>query len=163
MMAEMSGPRPSDRFIPWYFVAFFVVLTIVLGTLVWIALHDFPGTVTDQPYERGLAYNKTLQATAAEVALGWHGKIVLSPADGGYRIHYDLRGADGQPLKDATVQCWFYRPSNSKLDQKLALTAQSDGSFAATVPLPVKGVWEVRLAARAGGHDFQQSERIVVQ
>ncbi len=163
MMAEMSGPRPSDRFIPWYIVGFFVVLTMVLGTLVWIAEQNFPGTVTDKPYERGLAYNRTLQAAAAEQAMGWHGKVTLQPVADGYRVRYELHGADGLPLPAATVQCWLYRPSNSKLDQKFALTVQPDGSYAAPVTLPAKGVWEIRLAANAGGHDFQQSERIVVQ
>jgi hypothetical protein len=32
--------KPSDRFIPYYFVAFFVVLTIILGSFVYVAVES---------------------------------------------------------------------------------------------------------------------------
>lgn len=162
MLAETKGPRPSDRWIPWYFVAFFVVLTLVLGYMVWLAVSSYPGTVSNHAYEQGLAYNKNLQAAAAQKALGWQGKVTVAAAGAATQLHYLLQGADGQPIKDAQVHCWLYRPSSSKLDEKLELAPQPDGRYGATVTLPAKGVWEIRLAAQAQGHAFQQTERVVI-
>lgn len=162
MLADTKGPRPSDRWIPWYFVAFFAVLTLVLGTMVWLAVHTYPGTVSDRAYEQGLAYNKNLQAAAQQQALGWQGKLTVTPADAATQLRYELRGADGQLLKDATIHCWLYRASSSKLDERLELIAQADGSYGVTVTFPAKGAWEVRLAAQAQGHAFQQTERVVI-
>jgi nitrogen fixation protein FixH len=162
MLAETKGPRPSDRWIPWYFVAFFVALTLVLAHMVWLAVGSYPGTVSDRAYEQGLAYNKSLQATAAQQALGWQGKLDVRAAGAATQLRYVLRDADGQLLKDATIHCWLYRPSSNKLDEKMALAAQADGSYGAVVTLPAKGMWEVRLAAQAQGHAFQQTERVVI-
>lgn len=162
MLTDTRGPLPSDRWIPWYFVAFFAVLTLVLGTMVWCAIHTYPGTVSDRAYEQGLAYNQSLQAAAAQQALGWQGKVTVTAAGGATQLHYTLLAVDGQPIKDAQVHCWLYRPSSSKLDEKLTLAALPDGGYGATVALPAKGVWEIRLAAQAQGHAFQQTERVVI-
>ncbi|MBP7252048.1 MAG: FixH family protein [Alphaproteobacteria bacterium] len=162
MLTDTKGPRPSDRWIPWYFVAFFVVLTLVLAHLVWLAVGSYPGTVSDRAYEQGLAYNKNLQAAAQQEALGWRGKVTVTAVGTATQLRYVLRGADGQLLKDAKIYCWLYRAANSKLDERLELIAQSDGSYGATVTFPAKGAWEVRLAAKAQGHDFQQTERVVI-
>lgn len=162
MLAETKGPRPSDRWIPWYFVVFFVGLTLVLAHMVWLAVGSYPGTVSDRAYEQGLAYNKSLQAAAAQQALGWQGQLVVAPEGTATQLRYTLHGADGQPLKDAKIDCWLYRPSSNKLDTKLTLTAQADGAYGATVTFPAKGVWDVRLAAQAQGHAFQQTERVVI-
>ncbi len=162
MLAETKGPRPSDRWIPWYFVVFFIGLTLVLAHMVWLAVGSYPGTVSDRAYEQGLAYNKSLQAVAAQQALGWMGKVTVTEVGAATQLRYELRAADGQMLKDAKVHCWLYRSSSRKLDERLELTAQADGSYGATVTLPARGVWEIRLAAQAMGQSFQQTERVVI-
>lgn len=162
MQISTKGPRPSDRWIPWYFVAFFVVLTIILGNFVWLALRDFPGTVSDKAYEQGLAYNSTLHASATQAALGWHGVITVAPKAGQVIVRYQLQQADGVAIKNAVVQGWLYRPTNSKLDQKFTLLPLADGSYQTQLTVPVAGVWEVRLATQAAGQAFQQTERVVL-
>ncbi len=162
-MSEPSkGPRPSDKWIPWYFVAFFVGLTFLLSFFVYLSLRDFPGTVSDKAYEQGLAYNQTLQATTKQKELGWNGVVTVTPEGAQVRVRYEIKQAEGVLIKDAQVHGWFYRPTNSKLDQKFDLQAQPDGSYQAVVTLPVSGVWDIRLATQADGHDFQQSERVVL-
>lgn len=158
-----TGPRPSDRWIPWYFVGFFVMLAALLGNFVWLAFRDFPGTVSDKAYEQGLTYNATLQAAATQKALGWQGVISVVPDGHNIKVNYHLQHADGAVINNAVVNGWFYRPSSSKLDQKFSLQGLGNGDYQATLILPVPGVWDVRLAAQAAGHEFQQTQRVVAQ
>jgi nitrogen fixation protein FixH len=157
-----TGPRPSDRWIPWYFVGFFVILAALLGNFAWLALRDFPGTVSDKAYEQGLAYNATLQATAAQQALGWQGVMTVAPDGHNIKVNYHLQQSDGVMINNAVVTGWFYRPSSSKLDQKFSLQKLGNGDYQATLSLPVSGVWDVRLAAQAAGHEFQQTQRVIL-
>ena len=78
-MTAAALPRPSDRFIPLYIVAFFAVFMTVLLTMVYISLRSYPGIVTENSYEKGLAMNKYIAASAAQQALGWKGDLVVGP------------------------------------------------------------------------------------
>ena len=60
------------------FAAFFGVVFAVNGIMVFMALSSWSGLSTDHPYERGLRYNKTLEAMAQRDALGWQETIVFT-------------------------------------------------------------------------------------
>lgn len=162
MSETTTGPRPSDRWIPWYFVAFFVVLTAILAHFVWLAVHNFPGTVADKAYEQGLAYNQVLQAAAVQDRLGWRATLAFATPEQTLRLTYTLQDATGAPLRATAVQGWLYRPSSSKLDKKLTLTETQPGVYEAEIAKPVSGLWEVRLAAQRGPDRHQHSERITL-
>lgn len=40
--------KPSDKYIPYYFVAFFVVLTIALGSFTYIAVQSHKTVVMER-------------------------------------------------------------------------------------------------------------------
>ena len=82
-----SLPRPSDRWIPWYFVAFFILLISILVPMGIIAVRTNTGLVTESAYNKGLAYNASIRAEEAQKALGWHGDLTITPA--GNKIHAD--------------------------------------------------------------------------
>ena len=162
MSETTTGPRPSDRWIPWSIVAFFVALTAILAHFVWLAVHNFPGTVADKAYEQGLAYNQVLQAAAAQDKLGWHAALAFATPAQTLRLTYTLQDATGTPLRAAAVQGWLYRPSSSKLDEKLTLMETQPGVYEAELAKPAAGLWEVRLAAQRGADRHQHSERITL-
>jgi nitrogen fixation protein FixH len=164
MTAQTSGPRPSDRFIPYYFVAFFVVLTILLGNFAWIAVRGNPGVVADHAYEVGVAYNKMLRTAAAQEALGWKSALDVTPtADAKFETAFTLHDASGHAIDNAEAKVIFKRPTMSQFDQTVALKHQTDGRYTALVDLPAHGVWQVYAAARSDGHEFQIMRRIVLQ
>jgi hypothetical protein len=43
MIGQPSLPRSSDRWIPWYFVAFFVALAAAMAVMAWLAIHSHTG------------------------------------------------------------------------------------------------------------------------
>ena len=70
-----SGPRKSDKWIPWYFVAFFVVLAILDGIFVTIAATTHTGVITENAYQKGLDYNEVVAASEEQDEIGWVGNI----------------------------------------------------------------------------------------
>jgi nitrogen fixation protein FixH len=158
-----SIPRPSDRWIPWYIVGFFVLLVLTLVPMCVIAVRTNTGLVTDDAYDKGLAYNKTLQAEAQQDALKWRGTVNLTSISGD-KVHADfsLTDADGQTLNNADVHLWLVRPTQDGMDQNLALKALPGGHYGADLTLPVRGLWEARASATLNGHNYQTVRRIVV-
>ncbi len=150
----MSNLSRRDKLIPWYFVAFFVVLFLVDGTMVTIALRTHTGLVTEHPYEKGLAYNDTVQAEEKQKALGWKSDIRYENGT----LFFDVKDAAGKELVTDTATANFLRPTQAGMDFSAAL---KDGKAAVT--FPAKGLWEVRVQATIGEQEYQHSKRIVVE
>jgi nitrogen fixation protein FixH len=146
--------HPRDRWIPWYFVAFFLVVALVDGIMVTLAVRTHTGTVTDHPYERGLAYNQVVAAAQKQEALGWKATIAYA----GNALHFTLRDAAGTTLKPERAMAYISRPTQAGMDFTLPLTGERT---AVTFPQP--GLWEVRVEALYQGKSYQQSVRLVVE
>ena len=126
-----------DRIIPWYFVMFFLVVAAVNAVMVTLAVRTLPGTVTDHPYEKGLAYNQVVAASDKQEALGWKGD---------------------KPLQPESVTAKLFRPSKAAMDFVVSLTRGG-----APVKFPVNGLWEVQIDAVVGDTHYKQTKRIVVE
>ena len=153
-----SAPHPSDKFIPWYIVLFFVVLTFVFGGFAYVAKTTHTGLVTDEAYEKGLAYNSTIEKAAAQDALGYVSDI-------GFKdniIYFSLVDATAQPITNAHVKLWLYRPVHDGDDVRLDMTEVSKGQYKATIAPPEQGMWEIRIHAATPAGDYQASKRVVL-
>jgi nitrogen fixation protein FixH len=157
---EDPGMTKRDRLIPWYIVAFFVVVAILDGIFVYLATSTHTGVVTERAYDKGIAYNETVAAAEAQQALGWQGEITLA-AD--RTLTFSLVDADGQPLSGATVKAEFMRPTQAGMDFTVELTEDAAGLYGAAVDFPVEGLWDVRVFALEGERDFQHHQRLVVK
>lgn len=161
-MQPPSLPRPSDRWIPWYFVAFFVILTSVLVPMCIIAVRTNTGVVTEQPYEKGLAYNKTIQSFEEQKALNWHGDLNITPSNDKIHADFYLTDSNRAALDKAEVKLWLVRPTHDGQDQNIDLKFSGNGHYQADVILPAHGLWEARVSANLQGHNYQVTKRIVV-
>jgi nitrogen fixation protein FixH len=154
----------ASRWIPWTFVAFFLVVFAVNGVMVWFALASWTGLETTNPYERGLAYNRALEAAREQAALGWQADFHF--AQSGQRhgtLEFRLQERDGAPLAAARVDALLVRPTEEGHDFAVDLTEREPGRYGAEVELPLPGQWEVRLAARARGEVYRLSPRIYLK
>ena len=155
-MTPQSGPRPSDRWIPWYIVLFFVAQFGVFGWFYHVASISYTGVVTDQAYEKGLQYNQTIAKAETQERLGWSSTLVKS----GGGIQFELRDRDKNPLSGAKVFVWLIRPVHSGIDQNFEMKETVAGAYYATVAVPEKGLWEVRIEVRKDGHTYQAAKRM---
>lgn len=154
-MNAVSAAR--SRWIPWAFVGGFAVVFAANAVMVTFAMRSWTGLETEDAYRKGLSYNRTLQAVRQEAALGWTGSAAFDGAD----IVVALRDREGAPVTAASVRADFVRPTAEGHDFSVSLTERGGGRYAASVLLPMPGVWDVRAVAQRSSDSFQLNQRIV--
>lgn len=157
-IAKTSGPRKSDRWIPWYIVAFFVVIAILDGIFVYIATSTHTGVVSERAYDKGLAYNDTVAAAEAQAALGWQHAIRLESG----KLVFTLNDNNGAPLSDAAAKVVIKRPIGDTLDFTLELHPVGNGRYEAPVSFPANGQWDARVYVLWQDKDYQAHKRLIV-
>jgi len=157
-----SGPRPSDKWIPWYIALGFIVMLTPLAPMAYYAVHTLPGVVTDKAYEEGIAYNKSIAAGVQEKTLGWHGEIALEAPAAEANITYILLDAQSAPVSDAAVHVWLVRPVQGGMDRDFDMKPEGNGHYSVTAPLPSHGVWDIRVSATKQNANFQTEKRVVL-
>jgi nitrogen fixation protein FixH len=145
--------HPRDRWIPWYFVAFFLVVIVVDSILGTLAVRTQTGTVTEHAYEKGLAYNTIIKAEEQQASLGWKSDITLADNI----LHVTLHDTKGVVLTPQQLTARFFRPTQAGMDFNVNV---KNGE--APVTLPAHGLWEVRIYATVNGTSYQQSKRLVI-
>jgi nitrogen fixation protein FixH len=152
----MSGKR-----VAWYFITFFGFIAAVNTVMVTLAIRTHSGTVTEHPYEKGLAYNQVVDAKKKQEELGWKGAVELrhslesgSPST----LFFELRDNNGAVINPTKVTATITRPTQSGMDFTAALNATQT-----PITFPAKGIWHVRVNAVVGNKIFQQSKRVVVE
>ena len=162
--ASQSLPRLSDRWIPWYIAGFFLALVSILVPMSWIAIRTNPGVVTDNAYEKGLAYNHAIAEGAKEKILNWRGDVTVTPDAEAQSIHADftLTDANGAPLSATEVNLWLARPTDGRFDKKTPMQAAGDGRYIADIPMAAHGLWDARVAVVRESDNYQVTKRIVL-
>jgi nitrogen fixation protein FixH len=156
--------RLLPHWAPMLFVAGFLVVIGVNATLIYFAHDTFSGLDTASPYERGLDYNKTLAAEAAQERLGWQSHTQISAeSDGMRRLQVRMTDRDGHPLDSLTLAVHMVRPSDDGIDTTVVPLSIGDGRYVTTFVLPASGQWELRLVAQGNGVAWQHSERMFVK
>lgn len=158
MTTGSAGPRPSDRFIPWYIVMFFVFQTVLFGWFTYIAQKTHTGVVTEQAYEKGLAYNDVIEKARQQDALGF--SSVIEERDG--KISFSLVDHEGRPVQDAKVMVTFFRPVHDGIDTTAEMIGRN-GVYTSAVELSEPGLWEVRVNAKTSRGDYQASKRMTIE
>jgi nitrogen fixation protein FixH len=154
---EPVGPKPSDKWIPWYFVAFFVVLAMFDGVFVYIATQTHTGVVSDNAYNEGLRYNETIASSVVQNALGWKSEIKYT--DG--RLSVNLQQAENQVLTGAVVEASFIRPTQDGGDFRAKLIESGSGVYEVSVA-PAQGQWDVRIFVTWKQIQYQAVQRVIV-
>lgn len=163
-MSDIAVDPRRGRWIPWVFVAAFLVVVAANGVLVAIATSTFNGLTTDNAFTEGLAFNDTLDDAADQARLGW----VMVPsfrADGGQagELAVAATAPNGSALTGATVTAWLTRPTQAGFDFAVDLAARGAGRYGATIAFPLPGVWDARIELARDGHVVRQVRRLVVR
>ncbi len=162
---NMNPPlaKPSDRFIPYYIIGFFIFLMLLLGGFIYIAIRGYPGEVLNDSYQQGLHYNRIIAESDTQDKLGWNGDIGFTANDLNVRLTFTLADRNGKPITHADTKAWFIRQTLAGHDQEIALTPDGKGGYNGKTALAWKGDWEVHVSATSDGHNYQQVKEINVQ
>jgi nitrogen fixation protein FixH len=144
----------TGKHVLFYFVAFFGFIAAVNAVMVTIAIRTHSGVVTQHPYEKGLSYNKVVEAEKKQQELGWNGKIDYK--DG--MLIFVLKDKNNNAITPEKITANITRPTQSGVDFSLELN-----NTQTPVNFPAKGLWQVRVDAVYQGLHYQRIKRIVVE
>lgn len=156
MTAEISDKKPIDKFIPWMIVLFFSALVAIDMVFVAVAVRTNTGTISENAYEDGLHYNKTLDAAALQAERGWAHDFSFE--SGVLRV--SLKTVEA-PAAGAGVRAVFTRPVQAGHDFELRLAESSPGVYEAKPDFPMPGQWNVRIYAQWQGQPYQFSKTVM--
>jgi nitrogen fixation protein FixH len=159
---ERAARRGS--WIPWIFVAGFGVVLAVNVIMVYVAATTWPGIAVNRSYDKGLTYNRNLEAAARQEALAWTASIetTLTGSLAGM-AQVTLTDAAGAPLYRATVSLAFERPTHEGYDFAVQLEPEGDGLYSAPFTVPLPGLWDLRLIVSHGDDRLVTTERVLLQ
>lgn len=132
---------------------------LIVGLDIWfaaLAYKSFPGQDAKDPYEAGIAYNRTLAKREAEARLGW---VVADEklADG---VALRPLDRDGRPLTGLTVTAAFVRPATETGKRLISLKEVSPGLYEGR-GLALAGAWDMTATLADGqGHAFEAERRL---
>ena len=159
MSAAANQTPLKDRLIPWYFVMAFAVVFAVNGVFVYLATSTNQGVVTENPYEKGLAYDVALAEKRAQEALGWQGEITYDEG----LLRFTLSDAAGQPISGATISAHIERPIEKGIATEQPLTESTPGVYEAELPFPAQGQWDITISSLWKKQYHQTRKRLVVR
>jgi nitrogen fixation protein FixH len=152
-----------QRWIPTLFVAGFLVVIGVNTVLIVAASKTFSGLVVANPYQKGAEYTANQKDLAEQRRLNWQHRIVVTPAaDGALDLQVQWTDAAGLALGGLRVTASLERPVERLDGIDVVLTDRGGGVYAATIPLPRSGIWDMRILAEQGGRHVMAADRIRV-
>ena len=127
---------------------------IIMGNM------TFDGTVVEQPYERGLRWdreNAIREQSGLEVYI-----ITPELTVGKGTLEILVKGSDGLSY-EGPVTLRFSRPETTDLDRRYGATGRGGGRYEASVELPRHGAWEVSVDLRSGDDTVSFMRKIHVR
>jgi nitrogen fixation protein FixH len=163
-MPALAMAAERSRWIPLAFVGFFAVVLLANALMIWLAFATWTGLKTENAYQKGLAYNRTLDQAAAQAALGWAVELELAQ-EGERTLALDLvlQGRHGDLIEDAEVSAAFVRPTHEGFDQIVAIPHRYGGEYEAEILLPLAGQWELQLTIAAAGEVWREIRRVYLR
>jgi nitrogen fixation protein FixH len=162
-MRSLAMATDRSRWIPYGFVAFFGVVLLANALMIWIAFATWTGLETDDAYQKGLAYNRTLAAARAQDALGWRVNLDVSAAGRLAELELTLADRYGSLIEDAKIRAAFVRPTHAGHDVVLGVPHVHAGVYRAEAALPFAGVWELHLVAESGSDAYRLRRRVYLE
>jgi len=162
MTQAASSPIPPAKgaITGWHVLAgmvlFFVIIIAVDTLFIVKAYRSFSGEVASNPYEAGLAFNRTLAQRQREEALGWTA-VIERPEPGVVALR--MTDKAGQPLSTLSLTGTLDRPATEVGRQTLNFKPTGDGWYRAAARLD--GAWDLRATARNAQDQFEIESRLV--
>lgn len=162
---SMAQNRKPGWWYPWIFVGCFVLVVGVNATMAYFATTTFTGLATDNAYEKGRLYNQNLAMAKAQGEMGWTVDTKVQPLAGDTAradIRVSYRDRAGKPVDGLTVRAAMARPTAAGYDHELGLPALGGGLYGGVFEMPLRGVWDMEIAALGEGVAYQHAQRFVL-
>jgi nitrogen fixation protein FixH len=147
-VVESAESLKYKRILFWILGAFFGIIFIANIFLVYYANDSWTGLTTEDAYQKGVEYNKTIEEHQQSKLLGWEGSIGFMPSSATQgKLSIDLKGKQGKAISGAVVKAKLIRPTSGGNDKTLALMESSNGMYEENITFPLEGVWDIEITA----------------
>ena len=157
-MPQALDNPPTSSWIPWYIVLFFVILACVFAGFTYIAKKTHSGIVTEQAYEKGLAYNETIAKANAQEKQHLSHEILIERR----KLTFSIRDRNGNALAIKKATLWLYRPVRAQDDIVVAMQPLG-ASQTADLQKVKNGLWEARILATTENGTYQAVKKVVIK
>lgn len=127
------------------FLAFFGIVFVVNGSMIYRAVSTNSGLVANEPYRKGLHYNERIAASERQALLHWTEGANLD-RDG--RLSITLETEAGAPVRGLAITAVVGRPSTNRADIALKLSEVAPGRYEAGAGALEAGAWLLAFEAR---------------
>ncbi len=163
-MQEERGAARKGSWIPWIFVGGFGVVLCVNAIMVYVAATTWTGIAVNRSYDKGLHYNRNLEAAARMEALGWEASLETElTAERAGTVKVAVTENDGAPVYRADVVVAFERPTHEGYDFSLPLQPVGSGIYSAPFVVPLAGLWDLRLIVSRDADLYVTTERVFLR
>lgn len=158
-MNTLSVRKPIDKYIPWMVVLFFLAFIAVDAVMVTLAVRTQTGVVTEQAYEKGLAYNRALEAAAEQRSWGWSSAITLNDSN----LSFVLKDEQGQVIEGAEVTATLRRPVQDGYDASYRLSEVEGQGYQTLLKFPLPGEWDIKVSAKWQNRHYQAHQIFIIR
>jgi len=134
-------------------------IAAVAGSIV-VGLKSFDGTVTENPYEKGLLWDDVQEKMND---LGWsieiHGKEFTA---GDNDVLISILDKNNLPLALAEVTLRISRPATATFNQYFDIIQVGNGVFSARLNFPLFGYWDIGVHVSSGGDTLYFEKRVFI-
>ncbi len=148
----------DGRFVAWCFILFFALIVTVNGIFAYKAITTQPGVITQNAYEKGLAYNDMLEKAKSQP------KITQQVSYNDGILRWKLIDEQGNFITNAVVKARIIRIIKDGNDFDIELKHKGGGVYEVKFSLPYKGVWEAKLSSKwDNDKQYQTSYRFTIK
>lgn len=152
------SPCAADKLWPRALVIFFACfISAIIAFSTW-ALRQRVDLVRPDYYEAEIQHQQHLDRASRALASGQPDVLLNAVL---HRVEITLPAHPSQ-LPATQGQAHFYRPDDSRLDRRMALPLQSDGTIAYPAHDLKPGLWKVHLEWKRDGIEFASTHSLVV-
>lgn len=144
---------------PYAIIAYFVVFIAGIATWISFAIRHDDQLVRPDYYDHEIKYQAQIDRITR--TRGLKGEALAAYEIAGNYIRITLPAGMRSEKVEGTVH--LYRPSDARLDQKLALTPAPDGSQEINVSDLPGGLWKLRLDWKASDREYYFEKSLVLR
>lgn len=148
--------------IPYFFFAFFATFITVDSVYIYLANKSWTGTLIQNPYQKGLNYNQTIQQSKKQKQLNWQIKTNIESLGNKTAIlTINLSNSSLKTIKNAEITAKFKRPTQEGFDFTKKILFNNK-NYSKTIKFPLKGQWKIELTIKKDNNIFKSSQKKII-
>ncbi|MGI9403981.1 MAG: FixH family protein [Hyphomicrobium sp.] len=149
---QAGGRRTiSGRHVLFGLIAFFAIVLVADGYMIYKAVSTFGGLETEDAYRKGLAYNDRIAVANAQAKRGWRDQLNYLPQS--KRLRIALLDREGAGVSGLDITASLGRPATNRFDREFSFVQTGPGIYEAEIPAIESGWWTVGVQARRTAPD----------